>query len=36
MVSGKKVFIFGVLGIAFGYFCHRLVLLYDSLPNQPP
>ncbi|WP_430596275.1 VirD4-like conjugal transfer protein, CD1115 family [Streptococcus gallolyticus] len=36
MVSGKKVFIFGVLGLALGYFCHRLVLLYDSLPNQPP
>ncbi|HEO6670632.1 TPA: type IV secretory system conjugative DNA transfer family protein [Streptococcus agalactiae] len=36
MVSGKKAFIFGVLGIALGYFCHRLVLLYDSLPNQPP
>lgn len=36
MVSGKKVFIFGILGLAFGYFCHRLVLLYDSLPNQPP
>lgn len=36
MVSGKKVFIFGILGLALGYFCHRLVLLYDSLPNQPP
>lgn len=36
MVSGKKAFIFGVLGLALGYFCHRLVLLYDSLPNQPP
>lgn len=35
MASGKKAFIFGVLGLAFGYFCHRLVLLYDSLPNQP-
>ncbi|MFH6701315.1 type IV secretory system conjugative DNA transfer family protein [Streptococcus suis] len=36
MVSGKRVFIFGILGLALGYFCHRLVLLYDSLPNQPP
>ena len=36
MVSGKKVFIFGILGLALGYFCHRLVLLYDNLPNQPP
>ncbi|BCP57815.1 type IV secretory system conjugative DNA transfer family protein [Streptococcus suis] len=36
MDSGKKVFIFGIFGLAFGYFCHRLVLLYDSLPNQPP
>ncbi|MFT8289625.1 VirD4-like conjugal transfer protein, CD1115 family [Streptococcus agalactiae] len=36
MVSGKKVFIFGILGLALGYFCHRLVLLYDSLPNHPP
>lgn len=36
MVSGKKVFIFGILGLALGYFCHRLVLLYDSLPNQHP
>lgn len=36
MVSGKKVCIFGILGLALGYFCHRLVLLYDSLPNQPP
>lgn len=36
MVSGKKVFFFGILGLALGYFCHRLVLLYDSLPNQPP
>lgn len=36
MVSGKKVFIFCALGLALGYFCHRLVLLYDSLPNQPP
>ncbi|MCW8645473.1 type IV secretory system conjugative DNA transfer family protein [Streptococcus macedonicus] len=36
MVSGKKVFIFGILGLSLGYFCHRLVLLYDSLPNQPP
>lgn len=35
MASGKKAFIFGVLGLSFGYFCHRLVLLYDSLPNQP-
>ncbi len=34
MVSGKKVFIFGILGLALGYFCHRLVLLYDSLPNN--
>ncbi|PRT62763.1 conjugal transfer protein TraG [Streptococcus anginosus] len=36
MYSGKKTLVFGVLGLAFGYFCHRLVLLYDSLPNQPP
>lgn len=36
MYSGKKAFIFGIFGLAFGYFCHRLVLLYDSLPNQPP
>jgi len=36
MYSGKKAVSFGVLGLAFGYFCHRLVLLYDSLPNQPP
>ncbi len=36
MVSGKKAFIFGIFGLALGYFCHRLVLLYDSLPNQPP
>ncbi|HEK9980026.1 TPA: type IV secretory system conjugative DNA transfer family protein [Streptococcus equi subsp. zooepidemicus] len=36
MVSGKKAISFVVLGLAFGYFCHRLVLLYDSLSNQPP
>ena len=36
MYSGKKAISFGVLGLALGYFCHRLVLLYDSLPNQPP
>ena len=36
MYDGKKAMVFGSLGLAFGYFCHRLVLLYDSLPNQPP
>lgn len=36
MASGKKSILFGFLGIGFGYYCHRLVLLYDSLPNQPP
>lgn len=36
MYSTKKAMVFGSLGLALGYFCHRLVLLYDSLPNQPP
>lgn len=36
MYSGKKAFFFSGLGVLLGYFCHRLVLLYDSLPNQPP
>lgn len=36
MYSGKKAIVFGSLGVVFGYFCHRLVLLYESLPNQPP
>ncbi|EHG13671.1 hypothetical protein HMPREF9682_00661 [Streptococcus intermedius F0395] len=36
MYSTKKAMVFGSLGLAIGYFCHRLVLLYDSLPNQPP
>ncbi|MGG6799924.1 UNVERIFIED_CONTAM: type IV secretory system conjugative DNA transfer family protein [Streptococcus canis] len=36
MYSAKKAMLFSSLGLALGYFCHRLVLLYDSLPNQPP
>ncbi len=36
MYSGKKAIVFSLFGIAFGYFCHRMILLYDSLPNQPP
>ncbi|EHI69583.1 hypothetical protein STRIC_1183 [Streptococcus ictaluri 707-05] len=36
MYSGKKAILFTGFGLALGYFCHRLVLLYDSLPNQPP
>ncbi|MCB8556006.1 VirD4-like conjugal transfer protein, CD1115 family [Streptococcus vestibularis] len=36
MYPTKKAMVFGSLGLALGYFCHRLVLLYDSLPNQPP
>lgn len=31
-----KALVFGFLGLAFGYFCHRLTLLYDSLTNAPP
>ena len=29
MYDGKKAMVFGSLGLAFGYFCHRLVLLWD-------
>ena len=36
MYSRQKAFVFGLLGLAFGYFCHRLTLLYDSLTNAPP
>ncbi|HEM3703596.1 TPA: type IV secretory system conjugative DNA transfer family protein, partial [Streptococcus suis] len=36
MYSRRKAFVFGLLGLAFGYFCHRLILLYDSLTNAPP
>lgn len=36
MYSGKKAICFSLLGIALGYFCHRMILLYDILPNQPP
>lgn len=36
MYSFKKGIVFGGLGLIVGYVCHRLTLLYDSLPNQPP
>ena len=36
MYSRQKAFVFGLLGLAFGCFCHRLTLLYDSLTNAPP
>lgn len=36
MYSTRKIIFFSSLGLVFGYFCHRLVLLYESLPNQPP
>ena len=36
MYSRQTAFVFGLLGLAFGYFCHRLILLYDSLTNAPP
>ncbi|HEM6348659.1 TPA: type IV secretory system conjugative DNA transfer family protein [Streptococcus suis] len=36
MYSRRKALVFGLMGLAFGYFCHRLTLLYDSLTNAPP
>ena len=35
MTNRPKQIVFAMLGLALGYVCHRMSLLYDQLTNLP-